>query len=282
MPMKTPAQILLGGTVLGGSEQGQPSPTVKDYDDFYNGVVLKARNGSREEWLASYDPIVNFVGRVRQDVEKLPDATRRALAQAVHDNGYWKGQEVRVRDVNDPFVGANFKAADERLKAVLTPQGYEAYRNRYAQGADGYRFTLEGVADRAALYKLEGKDIPRLSEVPANTTIVNANAQSWEDLVADAQRYPNPGERMTVIVGNQLNAIASALSLMRASRTLSDSEMDYATAVIWRYTGHFDGKEGWERQSLVRVPYAQLPEADKAKDRPVWKAVRDALEAHAM
>ena len=254
--------------------------TVEDYDDFYNVVILKAKNGTKGEWLASFDPVVGFISRVRQGVEKLPDATQRALAKAVHDNGYWKGQEVRIRNVADPFLGAKLKAGDERLKAVLTRQGFDAYRSRYTQGSKGYRFTLEAVADRAALYKVEGKDIPRLSEVPAHTTIVNANAQSWDDLVADAESYPNPGERMEAIVGNQFNAIASALALMRASQPRTDAEMDYATAVIWRYTGHVSGKDGWEQEPLVRIPYAQLPEAEKVKDRPVWKAVREALEAH--
>ena len=84
---------------------------------------------------------------------------------------------------------------------------------------------------------------------------------------------------MDVILRNQFNAIASALSLMRASRLRSDAEMDYATAVIWRYTGHFSGKDGWEREPLVRIPYAQLPEAEKVKDRPVWQAVRDVVKA---
>lgn len=282
MHMKRSVGALLGALLgLGGSAaHGQPALTARDYDDFYNLVILKAKNGTKEEWLASYEPVVRFISRVRQDVERLPDATRRALAKAVHDNGYWKGQAVRVRNARDPFVGAKFKAGDERLKMVLTPRGYDAYRSRYTQGSRGYRFSLEAVADRAALYELEGKDIPGLSEIPADTVIVNANAQSWDDLVADADRYPDPGERMGVIVTNQFNAIASALALMRASQTRSDAEMDYATAVIWRYTGHFSGKDGWEQEPLVRIPYEELPETEKVKDRPVWKAVREALEAH--
>jgi len=103
----------------------------------------------------------------------------------------------------------------------------------------------------------------------ATTTIVNANAQSWDDLVADAQNYPRPAERRKAIVTNQLNAVASALSLMRGSQTRTDAEMDYATAVIWRYTGHFNGKDGWAKEPLVRTPYSQLSEDEKGKDRPV-------------
>ena len=191
---KRAARVLLGALIglAGGAALAQPSLTVKDYDNFYSIVILKAQNGAKGEWLASYDPVVNFIARVRQDVEQLPDATQRALAKAVHDNGYWKGQEIRVRNAADPFLGAKFKAGDERLKAVLTPQGYDAFRSRYAQGARGYRFTIEAVADRAAFYKLEGKNIPGPSEIAANTTIVNANAQSWDDLVADAASYPEP------------------------------------------------------------------------------------------
>ena len=77
---------------------------------------------------------------------------------------------------------------------------------------------------------------------------------------------------------NQMNGVASALSLLRASRTRSDAEMDYATAVIWRYTGHHAGRDAWEREPMVRIPYPQLSEAEKVKDRAVWKAVRDALK----
>ena len=280
--MKIP--VILVSTLLGlGCERTNnetSSLAAKDYDDFYNLVVLKAKNGDKDEWQASYDEIAGFVDRVGQDVEKLPTEAQLALARAVHDNGYWKGQEVRVRNPEDPFLGARFRAWAEALKTVLTPQGFDAYRNRYAQGARGYRITLDAVADREGLYKLEGKTIPGLAELPADTTIVNANAQSWDDLIADAQHYPQPDERSAVIMRNQRNAIASALSLLRASHALSDAEMDYATAVIWRYTGHYSGKEGWEREPLVRIPYSELAEAEKAKDRDVWKAVREVLKAH--
>ena len=140
--MKRAVGVLLGALIglAGWAAHAQPSLTVKDYDDFYSIVILKAKNGIKDEWLASYDPVVNFITRVRQDVEKLPDATQRALAKAVHDNGYWKGQEVRVRNVADPFVGAKFKAGDERLKAVLTPQGYDAYPQPLCAGIEGVPF----------------------------------------------------------------------------------------------------------------------------------------------
>jgi hypothetical protein len=49
---------------------------------------------------------------------------------------------------------------------------------------------------------------------------------------------------------------------------------------IGRRSGHFSGRDGWEQEPLVRIAYAQLPEGEKAKDRPVWKAVCDALKAH--
>jgi len=277
--MNQVAGILLGALIALNSAigLGQPKLTVKDYDDFYTRVILEAKNGSKDEWLASYDSVVNFVARVREDVEALPAADQRALAKSVHDNGYWKGQQRRVLDRADPFLGAGFKAGDDALKGVLTPTGFDYYRNRYTHGAGGYRVALDAVADRAALYRLEGKSAPRLSEIPGNMNIVNANAQSWDDLVADAQRFPNPGERLAVIVRNQLNGIASALALLAGSRRHSDAEMDYATAVIWRYTGHDNGRDGWEREQLVRIPYAQLSDAEKVKDRDVWKAVRDAL-----
>ena len=66
---------------------------------------------------------------------------------------------------------------------------------------------------------------------------------------------------------NQLNGIASALALLRSGKARSDAEMDYATAVIWRYTGHYSGRDGWEREPLVRIPYAQLSDAEKVRKR---------------
>ena len=146
MHMKRDVGILFGALIglAAWAAHAQPSLTVKDYDDFYSLVILAAKNGNKDEWLTSYDSVVNFITRVRQDVEKLPDATQRALAKAVHDNGYWEGQEVRVRNVADPFVGARLKAGDERLKAVMTPEGYDAYRNRYAQGIEGLPFHSRG------------------------------------------------------------------------------------------------------------------------------------------
>ena len=56
--------------------------------------------------------------------------------------------------------------------------------------------------------------------------------------------------------------------------------MDYATAVIWRYAGHYSGRDGWDKEPLVRIPYPELSEAEKAKDRDIWKAVREVLQAH--
>ena len=153
---------------------------------------MKAKNGSqRSEWLASYDPVVSFVARVRQEVDKLPDATQRALAKAVHDNGYWKGQETSASDnAADPFVGAKFEAGRrEQLKAVLTPAGIRRLPQSLCAGIEaGTASPSRSVADRAAFYKLEGKRHPSaLRDARPSTTIVNANAQSWDDLVADAQ-----------------------------------------------------------------------------------------------
>ena len=70
----------------------------RDYDNFLEAVVLQARNTSKEEWLVFHDPVVNFIARVRQDVERLPDARKQAFAKVVHNIGYWKGQEARALD----------------------------------------------------------------------------------------------------------------------------------------------------------------------------------------
>ena len=217
----------------------------------------------------SPDEVVVFSARA------IP-VNEKAIARVINHVAR-RGAEVISEEQKHVHVSGH--ASDEELKLVLTAQGLDAYLDRYAQGG-GYRITLESVADREGLYKLEGKTIRGLSEIPANTTIVNANAQSWDDLLADAQRYPNPDERLSVIIRNQLNGIASALSLLRASQARSDAEMDYATAVIWRYTGHYSGRDGWDRESLVRIPYPELSEAEKAKDRDIWKAVREVLKAH--
>ena len=278
--MRRTAGVLVGTLIaLAHVTFAQPKLTVTDYDDFYGNVILEAKNGNKAEWLASYNPVVNFVARVRQDVEALPEATRRAFAKAVHDNGYWRGQERRIRDSGDPFVGAKFKSGEDALEKRCSRQRDSPRIATVMRRSGGYRLALEDVADRSALYKLEGKNVSRLAEIPGNTSILNANAQSWNDLLADAQRFPNPSERLAVIGWNQLNGIASALSLLRSSKPRTDVEMDHGTAVIWRYTGHYSGRDGWEREPLVRIPYPELSAVEKVKDRDVWLAVRDMLEA---
>jgi hypothetical protein len=140
VPMSKALQLLLISAFVLHAWRAAAQPlTMEDYDRFYDTVIRNASNQTREAWLASYDPIVNFVARVRRDVEALPVERQRALARAVHDNGYWKGQEARVRDPRDPFLGAALSGDEARLKAVVTPEGHEAYRTRYAQGARGYR-----------------------------------------------------------------------------------------------------------------------------------------------
>lgn len=255
-----------------------PELKTADYDRFYSQVILKAGNGTKQEWLASYQPVVQFIERVRQDVERLPSERQMQLARAAHDNGYWKGQKKRVLDPADPFLGAKFRSDDAALRRLLTPAGYSAWQGRYSHAPGSHRLSIEAVADRAGLYKSEGKQITRPESIPANTYILNTNAQSWDDLLADAKNYEDPAERRKVILNNQKNAIASAMALLHLSKPLSDSEMDYAVAVIWRYTGHYFGEDGWDRELLIRTPYAELPEAEKAKDRDVWRALREVLQ----
>jgi hypothetical protein len=74
--VKRPAAILLGLLIGLASAVGlgQSQLTARDYDDFYSHVILKAKNGNKAEWLASYDPVVDFIARVRRDVEALPGA----------------------------------------------------------------------------------------------------------------------------------------------------------------------------------------------------------------
>jgi hypothetical protein len=61
--------VILGA--LANTTRAQPTLTVKDYDDFYSSVILEAKNGTKAEWLASYDPVVNFVARVWRAVRDV-------------------------------------------------------------------------------------------------------------------------------------------------------------------------------------------------------------------
>ena len=56
------AGVTFGLLVLAAMIAAQSSLTARDYDTFYDRVILGAKNGTKAEWLASYDPVVDFVG----------------------------------------------------------------------------------------------------------------------------------------------------------------------------------------------------------------------------
>ena len=144
-----------------------------------------------------------------------------------------------------------------------------------------------------SLQTLEEPDVDHRAGLPA--TLAHAGARPAAVALSPAQPLKLPVPVPPRGEGGLVGTVSSAfvlgaeilgalltgpvLALLRGSQIRSDAEMDYATAVIWRYTGHYSGKDGWDREPLVRIPYGRLSEAEKAKDRDVWKAVRDALKA---
>jgi hypothetical protein len=54
------------GSGLCKNRESRQALIARGYDDFYNLVILKAKNGDKAQWLASYDEIVGFVDRVRR------------------------------------------------------------------------------------------------------------------------------------------------------------------------------------------------------------------------
>jgi hypothetical protein len=167
--MKRTAALLLGAFIglAGAVSPAQSRLSTKDYDDFYSRVILEAKNGSKAEWLASYERGRRFHGPGEAGRRSAPRGQSARAREGRSRQRLLEGPGGSHPRRPGPFLGAKFKAADASLKAVLTPEGFKAYLGRYAQGAGGYRLSLEAVADRAALYNLEGKRIPRVSEIPA-------------------------------------------------------------------------------------------------------------------
>ena len=276
--MKT-AGILLGALIsfAGALIHAQPSLTVKDYDNFYSLVILKAKNSSKAEWLASYESIVSFIARVRQDVETLPAAGQRALAKAVHDTD-WKGQELRVRDPKTLSSAPRSRQVTRSSRRFSTPQGYDAYRGAMRRERTDTASHSRWYRIRVALYKLEGKSI---SAVGDSGQYVHSECQRAEldDLVADAQRDPDPGARMGEILRNQMNGIASALSLPACHRNPLGPRDGRRHRSDLALHGALQRQGRLGARTPVRISYPQLSKAEKAKDRNVWKAVRDVLKA---
>jgi len=167
---------------------------------------------------------------------------------------------------------------------------------------------------------------------PAKLQVFNANAGNWLDLLDDAAYFDNLTDterdelrarqtrddkeqylekigktaRLEVMRGNQTAGMASAFALSRIKEVLSFAQMDYATAVIWRYKGHWKGVYAYDGKDLsgnydpadvqkaaeTGTPVETIADdrkiyqvstdyksddfnADRYKDGPIWQAVLD-------
>ncbi len=277
-----------------------------DHDRFYRGVVLGASNTTKEAWLKDYEAVRTFVDELQA---RITPAEVAAFAPSIHDNGYWKdrAKEIATTKVTSgehlllglppsfpapPGGPAGAVGAEEkRFLSFLTPAGQAAYAARFDQPG-GAKLLLSHVQPEkwlaffaafgpqksqeslAAFLLPNGQPNPQLS--PAKLQIFNSNAGSWCALEAQAQQFRDPAARLGVMRDNQTAAMASTFALTKSSEPLSFSQMDYATAVIWRYTGHWSGKNGFDEVYQVKTDYFSADfDADRLKDGPVWRAVLD-------
>jgi hypothetical protein len=203
--------------------------------------------------------------------------------------------------------------SDEKtFMGYLTDSGKLNYENRF-QKRDGYKIVLEDIKKEswAEFYQKYGAEKNQASLTrffakadfnPAKLQVYNANAGSWNDLlddaaffdglkVAEAQKLRSiktrqekesyleaigKTARLATMRGKQKDGMASAFALTKVNEALTFAQMDYATAVIWRYKGHWRGRDGWEQVYQVSTDYYS-PEfdADRSKDGPIWQAVLD-------
>lgn len=257
--------------------------TSNKYDRFYNAHIkpiaqaMEEGRWTKDVWLEHFDPVVEFVNGIERELDR---ETIEHFAPAVHDNGYWRTERVKVQDQSSPLLGGVIPLSDEKLGKLLTPEGLAEYEGRYNQGEKGFKIKLSVVKPekRHEFFQAVGKtgiSPEAAASMPADTVLVNANAMSWEDMQRDARNFPDPQARIARMYKNQTAAMAGTFALTRMSSPLTTAQMNEASAIIWKYTGNWDGKKGWEGSSsyLVKKTTAQLPPHELDKDEPIWKAV---------
>jgi hypothetical protein len=205
------------------------------------------------------------------------------------------------------------QAEENEFLSYLNAEGQKAYASRF-ENAGGYKLTLAHLEEnkRLEFYQKYGslKDQASLKAYldsgkfnAAKVQVFNANAGSWNDLLGDVAFFDNltPAEasrlaslesrdakeayleeigktsRLSAIRSNQTGGMASAFALKNIkSKSLKFAEIDYATAVIWRYKGHWSGLNAFEEVYQVNTDYYSNEfDADRLKDGPIWQAVLD-------
>jgi len=275
-----------------------------DHELFYHHYVLRASNQSKSAWLASYTPIAAFVDEIESNIS---EEEIQSFARPVHNNGYWrlvkaKVYTEKVTGPEDLILGIipELPEADmDRLRGFLTDDAIQnklddkAKNDRLYVNPSGYKILLsdiergdnnKGWLDFFEWYgnltgiKKSKESLEKFfsGEFTSNRIqVFNANAASWEDLDKDARKF-DYDERIRKMRGNQKAAMASAFALTNLRIMLSFAQMDYATAVIWRYKGHWSEEAGWENEYQVATPYDSSDfDADRYKDGPIWRAVLD-------
>lgn len=240
-----------------------------NHDKFYAEHILTASNGSKQEWWNSNEVISAFVDEVewRITAQEVSD-----YAQSIHDNGYWR----LIRDA----IGIKKAASvdhlvigrlpvdglpQEILDEYFTQEGKSLHDGRFASER-GYQIKLNHIKPEKwvdFLVNIGGKDRESVQALlydkkqnlksdifPDAIQLYNANFGSFDELLEEAQKYSDPASRIRRIYNNQKSAMASAFTLTRLRRELSFGQMDYATAVIWRYKGHWEGVYAWDGKDL--------------------------------
>ncbi len=279
------------------------------------------KNDTKADWLAGYE----FVSLFHDEVAyRVTDIELEQYASAVHNNGYWRENALHIRNehptsVEHLILGVAPEMSAGEQDEFFTEEGKVAYQDRF-QKSSGYKILLSHIKqdhwlafymkfgayksqmDLKKLLFQDGHVNPNIN--PAKTQVFNANMGSYQDLEKDAVNFVNHAERLNVMKENQRAGIASAFSLLRIPSRLRFADMDYYTAVIWRYTGHwngvyaYDGKDAdgkydpddakiedpQEREAAARkrVVYQVSTDynshefdQDRLKDGPVWRAVLD-------
>jgi hypothetical protein len=268
-----------------------------DHDEFHASIVLNASNASEPEWKKDYEVVTTFIDEIEHRITPKEVAD---FAPAIHENGYWRDRklEIETQEVKSGeqlLLGMvpSFEkgAAEDKFLAFLTPEGRAKYETRYDKPG-GYKILLSDLKpdqwlqffaefgpqksqDSLKAFLLpDGKPNPKIN--PAKLQLFNANAGSWEAMLADAKHFKNPDERVGAMRQNQKAAMASTFALTRMSEPLASSQMDYATAVVWRYKGHWSGENGYKEVYQVSTGYFSRDfDADRLKDGPIWRAVLD-------
>lgn len=267
------------------------------------GVNLEAATRTNEGYLEYYDRVVALVEGIQGIVtSNLSLETKLNLARAAHDIGYWQAEKLKVQNPGRLELGANLS---QEAYSLLPTTGRRYYLERYEQfptrknklTAKQIGITELDLEGRRAFFNAAGKTAltdAQLMELSPDAVVMNLYHADFDQMVKTGKKIRNPASQaafLNQIVKNQISAIARTVIVnavaqidpslneeIRVAGEPSFTGKDKLTFLLWKFTGHYDGKEGFSKlPALVAQDYTRIASDIRLLDKTMNDAISKAV-----